>query len=103
MDRYALISAFCSLVGLAVSCISLSLVLRRKLSEEERELGAVLSELGFLKNGIEEIRRDIREIMRGMSEVESRLARVEENNAQTQKRMDVFDSRGPHGHDNAVS
>ena len=103
MDRYSLVSALCAVGGVAVSWVSLALSLRRKLAEKERELGTVLTELSFLKREMDEMHVDVRELLRGVSEIDSRIARIEESNIQTQKRMDLFDSRVSNGHDSAVS
>ena len=103
MDRYALISVLCTCVGILASVISLFMTVRKKLSDDGREIGAVLSEIRFLKNGVSEIRQDTRLLTQSFSDMEARLARMEESAEQTQKRMDRFDSRLPRGHDSAVS
>lgn len=103
MDRYALISALCACGGLVVSGISLFLAVRKRISDDSREIGTVLSEIRFLKNDVSEIRQDTKSLTQSFSGIETRLARMEENALQTQKRMDRFDNRISHGHDSAVS
>lgn len=86
-----------------MSGLSLFLTVRKRLSDDGREIGTILSEIRFLKNGVGEIRQDTKMLTQSFSEMETRLARMEENALQTQKRMDRFDNRISHGHDSAVS
>ena len=103
MDQYTLVSVLCACGGVLVSFFSLFMSFRKKLSDDGREIGTVLSEIKFLKTCVGEIHRDTRELTQSFSEMEKRLVRMEENTVQTQKRMDRFDNRVSHGHDNAIS